>query len=116
MILFRLEAARRAETQGAGRAANLRSGLDVDCRLLRECGGPQGWPLLLDRAGAGGAAEPCRPSARLLLRVESALKRQQTEQGAGSAFEQQPLVSGNLYNVHLLSSKRPHHLPFMDTL
>ena len=34
MILFRLEAARRAETQGAGRAANLRSGLDDDCRIF----------------------------------------------------------------------------------
>ena len=81
MILFRLEAAGRAETQGADRAANLGSGLDDDCRLLRESGRPQGWPLPLDRAGAGGAGEPCCPSARLLLRVESALKRRQTEQG-----------------------------------
>ena len=95
----------------------LRSGLDDDCCLLRKCRGLQGWPHPLDRAGAGGAAEPCCPSARLLLRVKSPLKRWQTELGAGGgAFEQQLLVSGNLCNVHLLSSKTLHHLPFMDTL
>ena len=116
LILFRLEAARRIEKQGAGHAVCLRSGLDGDRCPLRECRGLRGWPLPLARAGLQGSWA-LLPLCRLLLRVKSPLKRWQTELGAGGgAFEQQLLVSGNLCNVHLLSSKMLHHLPFMDTL